>query len=199
MTPIRILTVAVLFAAGLMGPARPGSAIEAPRLSARVWVQGRAPGPTTRIAPRASPVDFPPAYGSYGWPVVGPVIRGFEPPQNPYGAGHRGIDIATPIGTDVRASAAGVVAFAGSVAGSLFVSIDHPDGVRTTYSWLSAVRVRTGQTVAEGDVIALSGPGHPGAVVSHLHFGARVGNTYIDPMLLLRGADVSDLIHLAPL
>src|SRR5437773_11008570 len=38
-----------------------------------------------------------PGYGTYAWPVVGPVIRGFEPPPNPYGPGHRGIDIGAPL------------------------------------------------------------------------------------------------------
>jgi len=140
-----------------------------------------------------------PVPGSYSWPVVGPVIRGFEPPDGPYGAGHRGIDIAAPFGTPVRAAQDGVVSFAGWVGGSLYVSIDHPDGVRTTYSWLSAVAVKKGQTVAIGEVIAASGHGHPDVPTPHLHFGARIGSTYIDPMILLGGADVAGLIHLAPL
>ena len=140
-----------------------------------------------------------PAYGTYLWPLVGPVIRGFEPPTNPFGPGHRGIDIAASFGTDVDASASGIVAFAGWVAGSLFVSIDHRDGVRTTYSWLSAVAVKRGQAVDAGQVIGSSGHGHPDVVTPHLHFGARIADTYIDPMLLLEGADVAGLIRLAPL
>jgi murein DD-endopeptidase MepM/ murein hydrolase activator NlpD len=91
------------------------------------------------------------------------------------------------------------VAFAGWVGGSLFVSIDHVDGVRTTYSWLSEVLVRKGQSVARGEPVARSGHGHQEVPEPHLHFGARMGSSYIDPMLLLEGADVSDLIHLAPL
>jgi murein DD-endopeptidase MepM/ murein hydrolase activator NlpD len=92
----------------------------------------------------------------------------------------------------------GVVAFAGPVAGSLFVSIDHPDGVRTTYSWLAEVSVRTGQAVSRGEPVARSGPGHPGVDPPHLHFGARLGTTYIDPMLLLEQGSLVGLIHLAP-
>ena len=93
----------------------------------------------------------------------------------------------------------GVVAFAGWVAGALFVSIDHTDGVRTTYSWVSAVSVKKGDKVARGSPIGNTGHGHPDVDQPHLHFGARIGNTYIDPLLLLEGADVSGLIHLAPL
>jgi murein DD-endopeptidase MepM/ murein hydrolase activator NlpD len=93
----------------------------------------------------------------------------------------------------------GVVAFAGSVGGSLFISIDHADGVRTTYSWVSSIAVHKGQQVNRGEVIGLTGNGHPDGDQPHLHFGARVGTTYIDPMLLLVRGDVSSLIHLAPL
>lgn len=140
-----------------------------------------------------------PAYGTYAWPVTGPVIRGFEPPNGPYGSGHRGIDIATPFASDMVAASDGVVAFAGWVAGSLYISIDHPDGVRTTYSWLSAVSVKKGQSVARGEEIGQTGHGHPDVDEPHLHFGARVGETYLDPMLLLEGADLSEIVHLAPL
>ena len=61
-------------------------------------------------------------------PVDGPISRHFEPPQGPYGPGHRGIDLAVPEGTPVRAAAAGTVSFAGVVAGVLAVTIDHPSG-----------------------------------------------------------------------
>jgi murein DD-endopeptidase MepM/ murein hydrolase activator NlpD len=140
-----------------------------------------------------------PRFGTYAWPVRGPVIRGFEPPESPYGSGHRGIDIATPVGTPVRAAEGGIVAFAGRVAGSLFVSIDHPDGVRTTYSWVSEIRVRRGDAVERGSIVAASGPGHAGVTPPHLHFGARYAGEYIDPMLLLERGSLVGLVHLAPI
>jgi murein DD-endopeptidase MepM/ murein hydrolase activator NlpD len=146
----------------------------------------------------AAPADGP-AFGTYAWPVEGPVLRPFEPPEDPYGAGHRGIDIGAPSGTLVRAPADGVVAFAGTVAGGLFVSVDHPDGVRTTYSWLSAVEVRAGDAVVRGSPLARTSLGHPGVDPPHLHFGARYAGTYLDPMLLLHGGGVVGLIRLAPL
>jgi murein DD-endopeptidase MepM/ murein hydrolase activator NlpD len=93
----------------------------------------------------------------------------------------------------------GVVAFAGWVAGALFISIDHQDGVRTSYSWLSAIQVKRGAVVSRGSLIGATGQGHPGVTPPHLHFGARVGADYLDPILLLEGANVVDLIHLAPL
>ena len=96
-------------------------------------------------------------------------------------------------------STGAAVAFAGWVGGSLYVSIDHPDGVRTTYSWLSLAIVRKGDTVRRGDVVASSGHGHPEIQEPHLHFGARIGDTDIDPMILLEGGDVRGLIRLAPI
>jgi len=134
-------------------------------------------------------------------PVRGAILRHFEPPPTPYAAGHRGIDMAAPVGTPVRAANDGVVAFAGPVAGRLFVSIDHADGIRTTYSFLSAVLVKKGQIVRRGDVVALSGTGDGSSPEPHLHFGARVGADYKDPEpLLLDGLrrDLSQAIRLAP-
>jgi murein DD-endopeptidase MepM/ murein hydrolase activator NlpD len=140
-----------------------------------------------------------PAWGTYAWPVVGPVTRGFEPPPDPYGPGHRGIDIAADVGTPIVAAQDGVVAFAGWVAGALYISIDHPDGVRTTYSWVSSAAVSAGASVVRGQPIGTTGTGHPGVSPPHLHFGALQGDTYLDPMVLLEHGTVAGLIHLAPL
>lgn len=139
------------------------------------------------------------AAGSWLWPVGGPVISGFDPPSSPYGSGHRGIDIATPVGTEVVAPEAGVVAFAGPVGGRLFLTIDHGRGLESTYSWLSALLVRRGDDVAAGQPVARSGDGHPGAPISHLHLGVRLDGMYVDPLDFLTPLDVSSLIRLAPL
>lgn len=149
--------------------------------------------------PARAQVVAPPAYGTYAWPVRGPVLRGFQEPAGPYGPGHRGIDIGATLGTPVAAAQEGVVAFSGWVGGSLFLSIDHPDGVRTTYSWLTEVSVRRGDPVGRGQAVARTGAGHPGLDPPHLHFGARVGEVYIDPMLLLERGSLVGLVHLAPL
>jgi len=138
---------------------------------------------------------------SYLRPVRGAILRHFEPPPTPYAAGHRGIDMAAPIGTPVLASNDGVVAFAGPVGGQLFVSIDHADGIRTTYSFLSAVWVKKGAKVSRGQRVGASGSGDGSSPQPHLHFGARVGSNYIDPEpFLLDGLrrDLSQAIRLAP-
>lgn len=140
-----------------------------------------------------------PAAGTWTWPVVGPVIRAFDPPETPFGSGHRGIDIAVPVGTVVVAPDAGIVTFAGPVGGELFVTLDHGEGLTSTYSWVSATLVRKGDAVARGAPIALSGRGHPGSSVPHLHLGVRLNGVYLDPLEFLGPASVSGFIRLAPL
>ena len=136
---------------------------------------------------------------TWAWPVLGPVIGAFEPPETPFGSGHRGIDIAASVGTVVVAPESGVVSFAGPVGGQLFVTLDHGAGLTSTYSWLSAILVRRGDVIARGSPIARTGLGHPGSSPAHLHFGVRLDGTYLDPLEFLGPVSVSDFIRLAPL
>ena len=138
------------------------------------------------------------ATGSWTWPVVGAVVRGFDPPDSPYGSGHRGIDIAAPVGALVRAPAAGVVSFAGRVGGHLFVTIDHGGGLLSTCSFLSSLLVHKGDLVAQGQVIALAGAGHLGDTTPSVHLGVRLNGQYVDPLDYLSPARLVDLIRLAP-
>lgn len=112
----------------------------------------------------------------YQPPVDAPVTDPFRPPTTPYGPGNRGIEYATRPGTPVRAAAAGIVTFAGAVAGGLHVTVSHADGIRTTYSFLARILVRRGQRVAGGQVVGRAG--------ARLHVGARRGTTYLDPASL---------------
>ncbi|HEX5936372.1 MAG TPA: M23 family metallopeptidase [Actinomycetota bacterium] len=139
------------------------------------------------------------AMGDWTWPVAGPVTRGFDPPDSPFGSGHRGIDIAASIGTPVRAAAAGSVAFAGPVGGRLFVTIDHGAGLESTYSFLMSLSVRRGDVVSQGQTIGRSGSGHAGALVPHLHFGVRLDDVYVDPLAYLGPVEIWRYIRLAPL
>jgi murein DD-endopeptidase MepM/ murein hydrolase activator NlpD len=139
------------------------------------------------------------AAGDWSWPVVGPVIRGFDPPDTPFGSGHRGIDIAVSVGTPVYAGAAGVVTFAGPVGGRLFLTIDHGAGLESRYSFLSALAARRGETVSVGQVVARSGTGHVGDLVSNLHFGVLLDDVYVDPLDYLGPVEVWRFIRLAPL
>jgi hypothetical protein len=135
----------------------------------------------------------------WSWPVTGPIVRGFDPPDSPYGAGHRGIDIAAPIATTIFAPDDGVVSFAGPVGGKLFLTIDHGGGVTSTCSWLTSLLVRKGARVVRGQPVATTGWGHPDLPVPHLHFSVRLDGTYVDPLAYLVPLAVSSFIRLAPL
>jgi murein DD-endopeptidase MepM/ murein hydrolase activator NlpD len=99
----------------------------------------------------------------------------------------------------VLAPAPGVVAFAGAVAGHLFVTVDHGGGLTSTYSWVSAILVRKGDAVARGSAVALTGTGHPGVDPPHLHFGVRLDGAYVDPLRFLAPLTLVGLIRLAPI
>src|SRR5688500_8071948 len=139
------------------------------------------------------------ASGDWTWPVDGPVIRGFDPPDSPFGSGHRGIDIAAPVGTPVRAATAGTVTFAGPVGGRLFVTVDHGAGLESTYSFLESLADRGGDVVSRRPAIARSGTGHAGDIVPVLHFGVKLADTYVDPLEYLGPVEVWRFIRLAPL
>ena len=117
-------------------------------------------------------------------PVGGPVVRPFVAPIAVYAAGHRGVDFAAAPGTPVRAANDGTVSFAGDVAGSLHVVVAHAGGIRTTYAFLLSADVRTGDAVRRGQVIGGAGGSGEAHEPSVLHFGVRVGDRYVDPMLL---------------
>jgi murein DD-endopeptidase MepM/ murein hydrolase activator NlpD len=133
----------------------------------------------------AAAADPPPVYIP---PVDAPISDPFRAPPTPYGAGNRGLEYTTVPGTPVRASGAGTVVFAGSVAGSLHVTLSHADGLRTSYSFLATVEVVTGQRLRQGDRLGTTG--------ARLHFGVRSGETYLDPMLLFAGGPV--VVELLP-
>jgi murein DD-endopeptidase MepM/ murein hydrolase activator NlpD len=100
---------------------------------------------------------------------------------------HRGVDIAVPDGTPVVAMEGGTVAFAGTRSGyGTLVVLQHRGSTRSLYGHLSALRVRTGEHVSAGQVIALSG--HSGnARGPHLHFEVQRWGAAEDPVPLLGG------------
>ena len=126
---------------------------------------------------------------SYVPPVDAPVVDGFRPPTNRYGAGNRGIDFDTSPGDTVRAAADGVVVYAGRIGASTHVVVLHDDGLRTSYSFLDTSTVRRGQHVAQGDGV--------GTARQTVHFGVRAGDEYLDPSVLL-GNSGPPKVHLVP-
>ncbi|MFI7010590.1 murein hydrolase activator EnvC family protein [Streptomyces sp. NPDC050145] len=140
---------------------------------------------------RAETADRTPA--SNIWPVGDrpAIVRDWSPPASPYGPGHRGVDLAAPIGAPVRTVAAGRVSFAGQVAGRGVVTVELTDSgtppLRTSYEPV-ATSVRKGDQVAAGTALGtLELPtGHcPPSAPSCLHWGLRRATTYLNPLTLL--------------
>ncbi|WP_425586540.1 M23 family metallopeptidase [Streptomyces ziwulingensis] len=124
------------------------------------------------------------------WPVAPhpTVVRGWAPPATPYRPGHRGVDLAAPPGTPVRAVAAGRVTFAGRVAGKGVVSVTAADTgeppLRTTYEPVRA-SVEKGTEVAAGEVVGTVEAAGSHCPAGCLHWGLRRGETYLNPLSLL--------------
>jgi murein DD-endopeptidase MepM/ murein hydrolase activator NlpD len=124
--------------------------------------------------------------GRYASPLAGSldVLRPFDLPSTPYGPGHLGVDLRAARLAIVRAAAAGVVRFAGDVAGRGVVVVAHPDGIRTEYEPV-APSVRAGARVTGGQQIGVLRGSHLGCTGPCLHWGARRGTAYLDPLRLL--------------
>ncbi|MGN1315111.1 MAG: peptidoglycan DD-metalloendopeptidase family protein [Lachnospiraceae bacterium] len=95
---------------------------------------------------------------------------------------HQGIDWGVPTGTAVYASSGGTVTRAGWYGGyGYVVYIKHPGGTETRYAHLSKVQVSVGQTVKQGQRIALSG--NTGVSTGpHLHFEIRINGVAVNPL-----------------
>jgi murein DD-endopeptidase MepM/ murein hydrolase activator NlpD len=124
--------------------------------------------------------------GGFGWPVDAPhVVRSFDPPAQPWLAGHRGVDLSAPPSSAVHAAGAGTVVYAGRLAGRGVVSVAHPGGLRTTYEPVTS-SLRVGDVVMVGQLIGTLEAGHPGCPASAcLHWGLRSGKGYLNPLALL--------------
>ena len=120
------------------------------------------------------------------WPTVGPtpVVRAFDPPFNPWLAGHRGVDLDVPLGTTITSPADGKVVYAGKLVDRGVISIRHAGGIRSTFEPVD-VLVSTGDFVARGQAVAVVVEGHaPGS----LHWGAKISSDeYVDPLRFVRG------------
>lgn len=96
---------------------------------------------------------------------------------------HQGVDYAVPEGTRIFATADGVVKEVkgkNSTSG-ITVVIDHRNGYTTSYSHLQSVKVKRGQRVQRGDIIALSGNSGL-SLAPHLHYEVRYNDMRVDPI-----------------
>lgn len=97
-------------------------------------------------------------------------------------ATHRGVDMPGAAGTLIVAAAEGIVRVAGRRGryGEL-VEVAHPDGTTTRYAHLSRILVRSGEAVAQGQVIGRMGSTGR-STGSHLHFEYRINGAAVDPL-----------------
>ena len=104
--------------------------------------------------------------------------------KNPTGPGymiHNGLDYAVPMGTPIKASASGTVVQSQFAGHSGFrVEIDHGNGLHTSYNHNSVLKVKVGQKVERGEVVALSGS-TGNSTGPHLHLEVIVNGKWVNP------------------
>lgn len=97
------------------------------------------------------------------------------------GRGHKGLDLGAKTGVAIFAAKAGKVTFAGYDGNYGYsVVIDHGNGFQTRYAHASALCVRKGDTVAQGQQVAKVG--NTGRSTGpHLHFEIIKNGTKVNP------------------
>lgn len=115
-------------------------------------------------------------------PVSGSITSRFGAVESIRDHTHKGIDIAAPVGTKIKAAAAGTVITSEYNSGGYgyLIIIDHGNGVQTYYGHCSKLYVTAGTKVDAGDVIAAVGSTGD-STGNHLHFEVRVNGTQINP------------------
>ena len=170
----------VIAAANAMTPDDPvveGQKLLIPTVSA---ARAEAVPPPPAPAPDAAPLADTPA-PKFAWPLSGKLRRPFLTAEVKDGP-HEGIDILSPLGSAVRASAAGKVIFAGTGpdAYGLTVILFHGGRWTTTYSFLQKTTVKEGDEVKAGERIGLVGDTGL-AREPQLHFEVRRNRVPLDP------------------
>jgi len=119
------------------------------------------------------------------WPVRGLITAGYGYRVSPFTGQremHEGLDIAAPYGTPIMATAEGIVSFVGSLSdfGSV-VFINHGHGFATFYAHTSTIRVKEGQPVKRGQVIAYIGTSGR-TTGPHVHYEVQVNGAAVNPL-----------------
>lgn len=121
----------------------------------------------------------------FAWPTTGRITSDYGHRQHPVtGADdfHTGIDIAVSHGTPIKASASGIVIYAGWKTGYGYtVKIDHGGDIKTLYAHNSQLNVSQGDNINRGEVIAYSGNSGT-STGPHLHFEIIKNNNHVNPL-----------------
>lgn len=184
------LTVSLtLLAAGSAPASEP---ISTPASAAVSVLAGSSPAAVTPAG------SSPAASVFWQWPVwpYPTVVRAFDPPAEPWLAGHRGVDLDVTVGAPVRAPAAGTVSYSGTVAGRGIVTVQ----IGKFKSTVLPVdhRIEQGQPVHGGEVIGkvAATPQHcPGRPC--LHWGVRRDGAYVNPLDFVTDTAASVLLPLS--
>ncbi|TJY72242.1 M23 family metallopeptidase [Arthrobacter sp. CAU 1506] len=158
---------------GAMKP--PATRCAAAAASVMLLLAAGPAAPATSVA--ADPADAP-----WSWPAspAPAVLRGFDPPPEPWLSGHRGVDLAVPAGTAVLSPADGRISFSGWVVDRRVITINHGDGLRSSLLAVAS-DLQAGDTVSAGDSVGtVAEGGH--CPTACLHWGVRRGETYINPL-----------------
>ena len=118
-----------------------------------------------------------------GFPVSGRVSSRYGMRENPFGgrSHHAGVDISAPEGTAIKASADGIVSFAGRTKGSGYVVVlEHGCGYSTIYAHNKKNQVQVGQRVSRGETIALVGS-TGNSTGPHLHYEVLQKGRNVNP------------------
>ncbi len=164
------------------------------RASIGGFTDGKVPGMTTFEMP-----DLPVEYiGEYQWPVQAGVISSEYGRR--FGRLHKGMDVAADVGEPIHAMADGYVIYASnkfSAYGNLVI-LKHDENVTTFYAHNSKMKVKAGQRVTQGQVIALLG--NTGRSTGpHSHFEFRRQDAAINPRQLLGKGPFEDAPELGQL
>jgi murein DD-endopeptidase MepM/ murein hydrolase activator NlpD len=143
----------------------------------------------TRLAPNFAPApNADPAAGALLNPIEGAISSPFGEVRHRADGSihvHQGIDVPAPLGTPIRAAAAGRVVFSGQRQGyGETVEVEHPDGSTTRYAHCSRRLVEAGQSVKRGQTIAEVGSTGR-STGPHLHFEVLLHGKALDPLQAL--------------
>jgi murein DD-endopeptidase MepM/ murein hydrolase activator NlpD len=160
-------------------------------LAAPAAVPGGAPASLPRAGISAAP------RAEWKWPLAPKpkILRAFDPPDQPWMSGHRGVDLRAAFdGAAVTAPESGTVSFAGVVVDRPVITIDHGNGLRSSFEPVES-SLAAGAPVSKGDIVGTVMTGHCGQVPC-VHWGVRRGGDYVNPLSFVADLRPSILLPL---